>query len=46
MAQTKTEKLNAMCACGSGKRYVECHGKNETCDCGSGKKALECCYKK
>jgi len=36
--------LNATCSCGSGKKYVECCGRNEPCACGSGKKACECCF--
>lgn len=44
--QTKKEKLNASCSCGSGKKYGECCGGNEPCPCGSGKKAAECCSKK
>ncbi|MEK6791141.1 MAG: SEC-C metal-binding domain-containing protein [Deltaproteobacteria bacterium] len=44
--QTKEEKFNALCPCGSGKKYGDCCGGNEPCCCGSGKKASECCYKK
>lgn len=44
--QTKKEKLNATCSCGSGKKYGECCGRNEPCACGSGKKAGECCFRK
>lgn len=44
--ETKQQKLKATCSCGSGKRYIDCCGRNETCTCGSGKKAGECCYKK
>lgn len=39
------DKLKAPCSCGSGKQYVECHGREEDCPCGSGKKAIDCCYK-
>lgn len=44
--QTKKDKFNAVCSCGSGKKYGECCGRNEACPCGSGKKAAECCFKK
>lgn len=44
--QSAKETLNKACACGSGKRYGECCGKNEPCSCGSGKKAGECCFRK
>ncbi|MBI5236678.1 MAG: hypothetical protein HY886_10590 [Deltaproteobacteria bacterium] len=43
---TKKEKFNALCSCGSGKKYGGCCGNNEPCCCGSGKKASDCCYKK
>ncbi|HLD86315.1 MAG TPA: SEC-C metal-binding domain-containing protein [Patescibacteria group bacterium] len=42
--QTLYEKLGASCPCGSGKKYVECCGKEEMCPCGSGKKAIDCCF--
>ncbi len=42
--QTMLEKLKAPCACGSGKQYVQCCGKEEVCPCGSGKKAIDCCF--
>ena len=42
--QTMYEKLNAPCACGSGKKYVQCCGRAELCPCGSGKKAIDCCF--
>ncbi|MBI5902205.1 MAG: SEC-C domain-containing protein [Deltaproteobacteria bacterium] len=44
--QTKKTKLATSCPCGSGKKYGECCGRNESCSCGSGKKAAECCFKK
>ncbi|MBI3399304.1 MAG: SEC-C domain-containing protein [Deltaproteobacteria bacterium] len=43
--KTAKEKLDAVCSCGSGKKYGECCGRNAPCSCGSGKRAGECCYK-
>ena len=49
--QAQKDKLMAVCACGSEKKFGECCGKNEACYCGamdeSGKPktAAECCMK-
>jgi len=45
MDEAQKEKLMAICPppCDSGKKYGECHGKEEMCFCGSGKMAKDCC---
>ncbi len=47
--QWKNTPRNAMCPCGSGKKYKHCHGlvtqkvgRNDPCPCGSGKKYKHC----
>ena len=45
MDEQAKAKMMAACSCGSGKKYGECHGKDEPCFCGSGNKVSECCMK-
>ncbi|MEZ5757684.1 MAG: preprotein translocase subunit SecA [Emcibacteraceae bacterium] len=47
--QWKNTPRNALCPCGSGKKYKHCHGqvmpkvgRNDPCPCGSGKKYKHC----
>lgn len=47
--QWKNTPRNAVCPCGSGKKYKHCHGlvmpkvgRNDLCPCGSGKKYKHC----